>query len=257
MLSKRRQCSKLQRGKVTDPDTIGRLILPRPLPVHFRSGGVVAGVERGQSRAEHGSVDFCRAALDHNAARSRGLLQDLTVLSSQDSISGSGVHTQMRWNHGRCGSWMVASWSLVLASTGTISCRWRAARRSATSGQPLATACVPSWIDVRDLALAHVEALLRPDAGGKRYIPGGPERFSYDRAASIMEDEFAWAKGKVAHQEQAVDDSYGFDSETTARELAIQYTSFQTTVVDLISQLKGMHEAMQESSPKARYRRGQ
>ncbi|CAK7206093.1 hypothetical protein SEUCBS139899_008876 [Sporothrix eucalyptigena] len=116
-------------------------------------------------------------------------------------------------------------------------------------GQPLATARVPSWIDVRDLALAHVEALLRQDTGGKRYIPGGTERFSYDWAATIMEDEFAWAKGKVAHQQQMVDDSYGFDGETTARELGIQYTSFHKTVVDLISQLKGLHEAIQESSP--------
>lgn len=116
-------------------------------------------------------------------------------------------------------------------------------------GQPLATARVPSWIDVRDLALAHVEALLRPSAGGKRYIPGGTERFSYDWAARIMEDEFDWAKGKVRRQEQTVDDSYGFDGETTARELGMQYTDFRTTVVDLITQLKEIQEATQEASP--------
>ncbi|CAK7236045.1 hypothetical protein SBRCBS47491_009502 [Sporothrix bragantina] len=118
-------------------------------------------------------------------------------------------------------------------------------------GLPLGTARVPSWIDVRDLALAHVEALLRPDAGGKRYIPGGTERFTYDWAASIMEEEFDWAKNKVQHQEQKVDDSYGFDGVTTAKDLGIKYTSFHTTVKDLITQLKGMHEALQESSPEA------
>lgn len=98
-------------------------------------------------------------------------------------------------------------------------------------GQPLATARVPSWIDVRDLALAHVEALLWPSAGGKRYIPGGTGRFSCDWAAWIMEEEFGLAKGKVWRQEQAVDDTYGFDGATTARELGIQYTDFRKTVV--------------------------
>ncbi len=116
-------------------------------------------------------------------------------------------------------------------------------------GQPLATARVPSWIDVRDLAFAHVEAALRPDAGGKRYIPGGSEPFTYDLAAKIMEEEFDWAKGKVKREEQAVDNSYGFDGETTARELGVHYTSFRTTIVDLISELKGMQEAVQEASP--------
>jgi nucleoside-diphosphate-sugar epimerase len=109
-------------------------------------------------------------------------------------------------------------------------------------GQPLATARVPSWIDVRDLAKAHVEALLRPSTGGKRFIPAGPERFSYDLAAWIMEEEFDWAKGRVKREEQTIDESYGIDGETTARELGLQYTSFRTTVVDLISQLSKMQK---------------
>ncbi|OAA66500.1 NAD dependent epimerase/dehydratase [Niveomyces insectorum RCEF 264] len=117
---------------------------------------------------------------------------------------------------------------------------WRVAQ-----GQPLATARVPSWIDVRDLATAHVEALLRPSAGGQRFIVGGSERFSYDLAAQIIEDEFGWAKGKVKRQQQAVDESYGIDGETAARELGLHYTSFKTTVVDLISQLSNMQKASQ------------
>lgn len=104
-------------------------------------------------------------------------------------------------------------------------------------GLPLATARVPSWIDVRDLAVAHVEALLRPGAGGRRFIPCGAERFSYDLAAKIMEEEFDWAKGKVQREEQAVDESYGVDGETAARELGLKYTSFRTTIVDLITQV--------------------
>jgi nucleoside-diphosphate-sugar epimerase len=109
---------------------------------------------------------------------------------------------------------------------------WKVAR-----GEPLATARVPSWIDARDLAQAHVEALLRPRAGGKRYIVGGNEGFSYDLAAQIIEEEFEWAKGRVQHEEQKVDESYGIDGETAAKELGLHYTPFRKTVVDTISQL--------------------
>lgn len=106
-------------------------------------------------------------------------------------------------------------------------------------GQPLPTARVSFWIDVRDLAAAHVEALLRPNAGGKRFITGPEERFSYDLAASIIEENFDWAKGKVRREEQQIDESHGMDGETTARELGLMYTSFRDSVVDLVSQVYG------------------
>lgn len=107
-------------------------------------------------------------------------------------------------------------------------------------GQPLPTSRVPFWIDVRDLAMAHVEAVLRPSAGGKRYVAGPQERFSYDLAAKIIEEEFDWAKGKVKRAEQPIDESHGIDGETTARELGLNYKSFRTTVVDLVSQVSKM-----------------
>ena len=107
-------------------------------------------------------------------------------------------------------------------------------------GQSLATARVPFWIDVRDLAKAHVEALLRPSAGGKRFLPRAPERFSYDLAAEIIEEEFSWAKGNIRREEQAIDESYGMDGESAARELGLSYRTFRQTVVDLITQISNM-----------------
>jgi nucleoside-diphosphate-sugar epimerase len=109
------------------------------------------------------------------------------------------------------------------------------------SGEPLPVARVPFWIDVRDLAEAHVEALLRPEAGGKRYIPASPELFSYQLAADIMLEEFEWARGKVVKEtEQKIDGSHGLDGETVAKELGVKYTSFRQTVVDLVSQAMEM-----------------
>ncbi|KAI1011754.1 hypothetical protein LB503_004850 [Fusarium chuoi] len=105
---------------------------------------------------------------------------------------------------------------------------------------PLPVARVPFWVDVRDLAKAHVEALLRPEAGGKRYIPASPERFTYSKAASIIGSHFAWAADKVSKEVQAPDESHGVDGETAGRELGLDYIPFTRTVVDLIIQVKDM-----------------
>lgn len=113
----------------------------------------------------------------------------------------------------------------------------------ASGENPLPVARVPFWIDVRDLAQAHVEALVRPELGGKRYVPASPERFSYGLAAKIIVDNFAWAKGQVAQEEQSIDESHGLDGETAAKDLGLEYKSFQQTVVDLITQAVKMKNA--------------
>ncbi|KAK3686147.1 NAD dependent epimerase/dehydratase [Podospora appendiculata] len=98
----------------------------------------------------------------------------------------------------------------------------------AAGKRPLPVARVPFWIDVRDLAVAHVEALVRPAVGGRRFVLAAPERFSYALAAGIMVAEF----GEV----QVVDESCGVDGETAARELGFVYRRFRDTVVDLVAQ---------------------
>ncbi|KAF7562451.1 hypothetical protein G7046_g1673 [Stylonectria norvegica] len=108
--------------------------------------------------------------------------------------------------------------------------------RIASGAKPLPVSRVPFWIDVRDLAIAHVEALLREDVGGKRYIPASPERFSYGLAAKIMAEEFPKLRGKVTQEDQAIDDSHALDGETAAKELGYEYHPFRETVRDLIAQ---------------------
>jgi nucleoside-diphosphate-sugar epimerase len=105
---------------------------------------------------------------------------------------------------------------------------------------PLPMARVPFWVDVRDVAQAHVEALVRPEAGGKRFIPAAPERFSYALAARIVEEEFEWARGKVSREEQVIDESHGLDGETAARELGLRYRSFRDMVKELVAQAAAM-----------------
>ena len=106
----------------------------------------------------------------------------------------------------------------------------------ASGVKPLPVSRVPFWIDVRDLAKAHVEALLRPEVSGKRYIPSCPERFTFGKAAKIMVDEFESLKKTVSIEEQSVDESHGLDGETAAKELGFEYHPFKQTVADFISQ---------------------
>ncbi|KAL4909702.1 hypothetical protein BDW74DRAFT_186216 [Aspergillus multicolor] len=104
------------------------------------------------------------------------------------------------------------------------------------SGTPLPVARVPFWIDVRDLADAHVGALLTKEVGGMRFTPAAPERFSYELAAEIIKSEFEGLSEGVSGEEQDVDESHGLDGETAGRELGFKYRSFKETVRDLVRQ---------------------
>lgn len=114
----------------------------------------------------------------------------------------------------------------------------------ASGERPLPVARVPFWVDVRDVAQAHVEALLRPEAGGKRFLPAAPERFSYGLAAKIVAEEFEWARGRGEEgTDQVIDESHGVDGEGATRELGLEYKSFRQTVRELVAQAAGMKGA--------------
>jgi nucleoside-diphosphate-sugar epimerase len=115
--------------------------------------------------------------------------------------------------------------------------------RIATGANPLPVSRVPFWIDVRDLAVAHVESLLRGEAGGKRFVPASPERFSYGLASKIMAEEFPELKERVTQEDQFIDDSHGLDGMTAAKELGYEYHSFRDTVKDLVSQAIAMDQS--------------
>ncbi|KAJ4308951.1 hypothetical protein N0V84_011786 [Fusarium piperis] len=105
---------------------------------------------------------------------------------------------------------------------------------------PLPVSRVPFWIDVRDLAIAHVQALLVKGAGGKRFTPTAPEKFSYGLAAQLMMEEFQQLKGVVHLEEQVIDESKSLDGETAGRELVYEYRTFRQTVKDFVSQANSL-----------------
>jgi nucleoside-diphosphate-sugar epimerase len=90
----------------------------------------------------------------------------------------------------------------------------------------------PQCVDVRDVAEAHSEALLRPEAGGKRYILAGP-RWTFKEVSEILWRNFEWAKERVKPLEGADNKAFFvIDGETATKELGFQYASLEKTIVD-------------------------
>lgn len=99
------------------------------------------------------------------------------------------------------------------------------------------TAPVFTWVDVRDVALAHVRAVIKPDAGGKRfYIVAG--YFSNKRLADVIRDGHPELVGKLPPPEGAVDDFpvdvYGFDNSRSRGVLGMEYRGLEESVEDTV-----------------------
>lgn len=109
-----------------------------------------------------------------------------------------------------------------------------------THGGPLPVQTTPCWIDVRDLAYAIVEALLRPEISNRRYTIAAPEHFSYQRAADIVRKELEWTREVVTkgNEGEAPPDAFDIDSQTAAKDLGVKYRKFRETVLDAISQFR-------------------
>ena len=102
----------------------------------------------------------------------------------------------------------------------------------------------PGFIDVRDLAAAHVNALSRPAAAGQRLLAS--TRSSYQTVADIVRDEFPELRGRVPEGRPGfglTEDTYSVDGETAARVLGIEYTPLRTTVKDTFAQLLAAEKA--------------
>ncbi|KFH40563.1 putative NADPH-dependent methylglyoxal reductase-like protein [Hapsidospora chrysogenum ATCC 11550] len=106
------------------------------------------------------------------------------------------------------------------------------------------TGPVNIWIDVRDVAAAHVRAMERQEAGGKRLFTVGG-RFSYTKIAEIVRehgpDRF---KDKMPRAEARSGDAnytgpvLKFDNGETNRILGIEWTPLEKSVLDFVESIK-------------------
>lgn len=104
------------------------------------------------------------------------------------------------------------------------------------------TAPVFTFVDVRDVALAHVRAMTVPEAGGKRfYVVGG--FFSNPRLAGIVRRRFPELEGRLPSREEAEgkddfpEDHWAFDSSRSREVLGLKYTGLEESVVDTVESI--------------------
>jgi nucleoside-diphosphate-sugar epimerase len=111
--------------------------------------------------------------------------------------------------------------------------------RMRDSGGVPPTAPVFTFVDVRDVALAHVRALTVPEAGGKRfYVVGG--FFSNSRIAGIVRRRFPQLEGRLP-PDDGVDDfpegHWAFDNSRSREVLGVEYTGLEKSVVDTVGSI--------------------
>jgi nucleoside-diphosphate-sugar epimerase len=95
------------------------------------------------------------------------------------------------------------------------------------------------WVDVRDVADAHVFALEKPDAGNKRFfVTEG--YFSNGEIAQIIKEEFPEYKDKLPDnlESDRPEDVYGYDNSRSREVLGLKYRPLKGAIVDLVKSLK-------------------
>ncbi|KAK7754605.1 methylglyoxal reductase (NADPH-dependent) gre2 [Diatrype stigma] len=108
------------------------------------------------------------------------------------------------------------------------------------------TAPVFTWVDVRDVTLAHVRALMLPGAGGNRfYVVGG--HYSTKRVADIIRSRYPELAAKLPPAEvedDFPDDVYGFDNSKSRQVLGLEYRGLEESVVDTVESILKLVERL-------------
>lgn len=94
------------------------------------------------------------------------------------------------------------------------------------------------WVDVRDVALAHVRAMTRPEAAGKRFLLC-QGKMSNAEIAQIGIEEFPELRSKVPEVLESDEPTTLFDIDATQSKevLGIEYRELRVTIVDAIKAL--------------------
>lgn len=98
------------------------------------------------------------------------------------------------------------------------------------------------WVDVRDLALAHVKAFELPAAANKRFfITAG--YFSNKELVEIVRKNFPELEGELPGKEVKGGDYpkeglYKYNNSRTVEVLGIKFRTLEESIVDLVKSLK-------------------
>lgn len=95
------------------------------------------------------------------------------------------------------------------------------------------------WVDVRDVALAHVRAIEVPEAGGQRFFVTAGHYANKD-IADIIRETYPALEAKLPPKDAPNDmpaDIYGVDNSKSTSVLGIKYLSLKKSVGDTVQSL--------------------
>lgn len=102
------------------------------------------------------------------------------------------------------------------------------------------------WVDVRDIALAHVQAIEIPEAAGKRFfVTAG--HFSNKEIADIIRKNFPEFEKNLPAKDKTGGEYpegglYKFDNSQSVDVLGVKYKSLEESIVDTVKSLKDISE---------------
>lgn len=106
----------------------------------------------------------------------------------------------------------------------------------------MAPSGVPFWVDVRDVALAHVEAMERPEAGGKRFFTTAGIFTNRDIVAAVR-NNFPELKNRLPGEDVKGGEragAAGYDNARATEVLGIKWTPLEKSIVDTVKSLKAV-----------------
>ncbi|KKK14596.1 hypothetical protein ARAM_005838 [Aspergillus rambellii] len=113
------------------------------------------------------------------------------------------------------------------------------------------------WVDVRDVALAHVRAIEVPEAGGNRFfITAG--NYATKDIVDIIRKSFPELEDRLPPKtdpSDLPDDVYGYDNSKSIRVLGIKYHTLKEAVVDAVKSLLAIVRIPRRSPKKGRERK--
>ncbi|KAL4938045.1 hypothetical protein BDV06DRAFT_201832 [Aspergillus oleicola] len=95
------------------------------------------------------------------------------------------------------------------------------------------------WVDVRDVALAHIRAIEVADAGAKRYFVTAGHYANKD-IVDIIRDAYPELEDRLPPKDSPSDlpkDIYGYDNSQSIQVLGLKYRSLKESVVDTVKSL--------------------
>ncbi|GJC96537.1 ketoreductase [Colletotrichum higginsianum] len=106
---------------------------------------------------------------------------------------------------------------------------------------------MPLWVDVRDVALAHVRAMEVQEAAGKRFLTTAGF-YSNEELAKAIWNHFPDLREKLPEPgsfggaPNPALQSFGYDTSRVTGVLGLEFTPYEKTVVDSVLSLKGLKE---------------